>query len=205
MAENTDLLNAEDGDGVLLEYSDGAAGGASLTLPPDPENGERFRMRLVSRIRMLSEVGDKTRRPHKSADDMHVDPADAADTSEMSGEYEVNGDAYMRRDGSRVIISYTEHQNGERQFTEISFDENDPGLVSVHKAGFVTATFLLEEGRRHACKYKTPFMDFEMTLCTSYVDNKITGRGGNISFEYKLEMRGAATQRTEMHIALTPF
>ena len=85
----------------------------------------------------------------------------------------------------------------------MSFDPSVPGLVTVSKTGMVSTLMTIEEGRRHGCVYRTPFMDFEMRLHAVRVVNTVTAEsGGTIRMDYALEIRGAAAHRTVMELVL---
>jgi len=128
-----------------------------------------------------------------------------AEKHPASEEYSVSCDAEFVRVGDRCEIRYNECLDGETtQLTIITFDESVPGLVTVYKSGMATVTMTIEAGQRHSCIYRTPFMDFEMRLRATRVENSVSEAGGRILMDYALEIRGAVCHRTVMEIVVEP-
>jgi len=121
-----------------------------------------------------------------------------------SEEYSMTADAYLTLcDDGRAVISYRESLDGEtEQICEVSFDPELPGLVTICKSGIASTVMTIEEGKRHNCVYRTPFMDFEMRIRALRVDNTVTENGGTLRMDYALEIRDAVAHRTVMEISL---
>ena len=83
----------------------------------------------------------------------------------------------------------------EDSLTTVTFLKSDPSVVSMIRSGLVSTTLVFEEGKRHHCMYKTPFMPFEVCIRTIKVDNTIIGFG-SLSLDYIVEIRGAKAERT---------
>lgn len=184
--------------------------------------GKRFRMELSAKEYVLCDFSmyavDSEEAISESADQYseNEDPDSMTgeeilarifretERSPASEEYSVNCDANIRSDtNGRTIIEYRESIDGEtEQTTQISFDPQMPGLVTIYKSGAVATVMTLETGRRHSCIYRTPFMDFEMRIRTLRAENGITEDGGTLRLDYILEIKGAAAHRTIMEITL---
>ena len=108
------------------------------------------------------------------------------------------------RDG-RVILRYEESELSgmEGAVTEISYAENDPGLVTMERGGAFLTSFVFENGKRHICVYNTPIMAFEICIATKEVVNRLEDEG-YIFLDYVLELRGAGAERNKLRISVIP-
>lgn len=193
-------------DKTLCEYSDEESAFLKGALSPETE-GKHFRMELTAREYLL---GDFSMYAEQIVDSMSGEEILAkvfadAERDPASEEYSMVCDAYMISDGTgRTVVRYKESLDGEtEQTTEISFDADTPGLVTICKVGVGTTVLTIEEGRRHSCVYRTPFMDFDMRVRAVRAENTVTESGGMLRLDYALEIKGAAAHRTVMEITLT--
>ncbi len=108
-------------------------------------------------------------------------------------------------DGTRVSIGYTESDLSgmEGSRTTISYQKNEPTLVTMLRTGSVKTALVFEKGRRHHCVYETPIMPFEVSVHTTEVKNGIEGTGV-LFLDYAVELRGAQAERTRMTLTLLP-
>ncbi len=211
-------------DNTLCEYSDeeSAFVKGALSSNGGAEGTKHFRMEMRAKeyilcdFSMYAELSDEDmdptdrymqdRDPDQMTGEEFIAKAFAeAEKSPASEEYSVTCDAYLIEcDDGRTVIRYTESLDGEtEQITEISFEKDTPGLVTICKSGMGSTVMTIEAGRRHSCVYRTPFMDFEMRVRALRVDNGITESGGRLRLDYALEIRGAEAHRTVMDITLT--
>ena len=207
-------------DKTLCEYSDEESTLARGALSSEDEGVRIFRMRQTATEYILcdfSMFGDdpemdleelymQDRDPdHVTGEEMFAKAFAKAEKNPASEEYNITGDAYIiSEDDGRMIVCYMESLDGEtEQLTEIHFDKKAPGLVTICKTGMATTVMTIEQGQRHSCVYRTPFMDFEMRVRAIRVDNKITEDGGTLHLDYALEIRGAEAHRTVMDIMLS--
>ena len=116
---------------------------------------------------------------------------------------DINSIGIYTDNGERISISYneTEVTGMEGSTTTITFLKNDPNVVSMMREGAVSATLVFEEGKRHHCLYKTPFMPFEVCVRTIKVSNALLGAGA-LSLDYIVEIRGAKAERTKFSMQL---
>ena len=116
---------------------------------------------------------------------------------------EINSMGTLCDDGERFSVSYEETEatgmDGSR--TNVSFLHSDPQIVTMTRDGVVSATLVFEEGKRHHCIYKTPFMPFEVCVHTKKVVNRMLD-GGYIELDYIVEIRGAKAERTKFKMQL---
>ena len=101
----------------------------------------------------------------------------------------------------RVELFYDETElcGMEGSHTSISFDKTQPHIITKIRTGMVSATLVFEEGQRHHCVYKTPFMPFEVCVRSIKVKNLFLS-GGLIELDYIVEIRGARAERTNLSI-----
>ena len=102
---------------------------------------------------------------------------------------EINSFGELCDDGERVTVSYeeTEATGMEGSGTSVSFLKKDPAIVTMTRDGVVSATMVFEEGKRHHCIYKTPFMPFEVCVCTKKVVNRLS-EDGTLDLDYIVEI-----------------
>lgn len=116
---------------------------------------------------------------------------------------DINSIGSYTDDGERISISYneTEVTGMEGSTTTVTFLKSEPNVVSMIREGAVSATLVFEEGKRHHCLYKTPFMPFEVCVRTIKVSNALLGAGA-LSLDYIVEIRGAKAERTKFSMQL---
>ncbi len=116
---------------------------------------------------------------------------------------EINSVANFYEDDERVSISYEESEaNGmEGSVTTITFLKTSPETVTMTRDGAISATLVFEEGKRHHCIYKTPFMPFEVCVYTKKVRNGLF-TNDLLELDYFVEIRGAKAERTKFTLKL---
>ena len=109
-------------------------------------------------------------------------------------------------DGTRVTISYKEGEltGMQNARTSITFQKNEPSLVTMTRDGAVRTAMIFEPGRRHLCVYQTPYMPFELAVATKQVDNRLE-KDGTLHLLYTAEIKGANGQRTDFLMTLLPY
>lgn len=125
---------------------------------------------------------------------------------ESENRIDVTTEGLIRRRDGRIEIEYfeTELTGMAGACTCISFDEQNPELVTMIRTGSVATALVFEEGKRHVCAYNTEEAAFEICVNTSRVDNRMTERGGEILLDYCIEFRGASTEHTFIQIKAAP-
>lgn len=116
---------------------------------------------------------------------------------------EINSVGSFCDDGERITVSYeeTEATGMQGSLTSITFLKSDPHVVTMTRSGAVSATLVFEEGKRHHCIYKTPFMPFEICVHTTKVINAILSEN-SLALDYVVEIRGAKAERTKFNMQL---
>lgn len=107
----------------------------------------------------------------------------------------------------RIEVRYVEPevtQMGE-SVTAVSFEESDPGLVSVMRGGDVYTALVLERGVRHACVYSTEIMPITIYTTAKHVRNELTAEGGELELVYTVEAQGGIVQFNRMTMTVSPM
>ena len=138
-----------------------------------------------------------------SVDDIDVDNLPISEESPEPEILDINSLGTYLDDGERISISYSESEatGMEGSMTTVTFLKSDPAIVSMIREGMVSTTLVFENGKRHHCLYKTPFMPFEICVRTINVANALI-RGASLSLDYVIEIRGAKAERTKFSMQI---
>ena len=138
-----------------------------------------------------------------SVDDIDFDDIPMSEEDPEPEILDINSLGKYVDDGERISISYNESEatGMEGSTTTITFLKSDPSIVSMIREGVVSTTLVFENGKRHHCLYKTPFMPFEICVRTIKVSNAMLGVGA-LSLDYVIEIRGAKAERTKFSMQI---
>ena len=116
-------------------------------------------------------------------------------------EMEINTDGTLSYNDGRAEFSYNESEitGMEGSKTVISYAEEDPSIITMIRSGSVSTSLVFEQGKRHRCVYKTPYMPFEVCVHTLKVDNKLATEK-SLYIDYIIEIRGAKAERTKLQM-----
>lgn len=122
---------------------------------------------------------------------------------EPEGPIEMFSEGELYITDERVIIAYDESEltGMEGSHTQVRFERNQAGLVTMMRSGNVSTILVFEEGKRHICTYQTPYMPFEICVYTKCVKNTLL-ENGIIELDYIVEIRGAQAERTQFKIEI---
>ena len=117
---------------------------------------------------------------------------------------ELNSEGILSIDDKRASISYDESEltGMEGSTTEVGFDLDNAGLVTMMRHGSVSTVLVFEKGKRHICAYKTEYMPFEICVNTKDVQNTLL-ENGKIFLDYIIEIRGAQAECTLFTIEIS--
>lgn len=129
---------------------------------------------------------------------------DAEDEENNDGTIELNSEGVLCVDDKRASISYDESEltGMEGSTTEVGFDLDNAGLVTMMRHGTVSTVLVFEKGKRHICSYQTEYMPFEICVNTKDVQNTLL-ENGRIDLDYIIEIRGAQAERTLFTIEIS--
>lgn len=116
---------------------------------------------------------------------------------------EINTVGKICCENDRITVSYEESEatGMEGSLTSLTFLKSDPGIVTMTRSGMISTTLVFEEGKRHHCIYKTPFMPFEVCIHTTKVVNLLSV-GNTLELDYVVEIRGAKAERTKFKMQI---
>lgn len=136
-------------------------------------------------------------------DDMLEDAEERNEETEP-GTYELTTEGYLFS-GERISVSYKEAELSEdgECITEISFQKDDPGCITITRSGSLSAAFVIEEGKRQYSVYNTPYGALEMCVYARRVENSVSESGGALLLDYAVELKGMTAQRTKMRVKVT--
>ena len=122
---------------------------------------------------------------------------------EPEGPIEMFSEGELYITDERIIIAYDESEltGMEGSHTQVRFERNHDGLVTMMRSGNVNTILVFEEGKRHICTYQTPYMPFEICVFTKNVKNTLL-ENGVIELDYIVEIRGAQAERTQFKIEI---
>ena len=114
---------------------------------------------------------------------------------------EVNTNGTLTVEDGRIEFSYDESEitGMEGSKTAISYAKGEPSLVTMIRTGSVSTSLVFEQGKRHHCVYKTPYMPFEVCVHTLKVDNRLAS-DRSLYIDYIIEIRGAKAERTKLQM-----
>lgn len=133
-------------------------------------------------------------------------PEEAANPLEAPQKTEMITDASYHDDGHRVCIRYKESELSgmEGSTASVSFQKNEPGVITMLRDGSVKTALIFEERQRHLCVYQTQIMPFEVGVFTKKVHNGIE-KDGILQMDYTVEIRGAQAERTHLELRVLPY
>lgn len=105
-----------------------------------------------------------------------------------------------------ITLSYDEPvENGMgATHTQVVFDIDSPGRVTVLRSGALSMAMVFEEGKRHVSFYSTDMFSFEVCTVTAQLRNALTLCGGVLDLAYFVEIRGADMEHTRLCIQVEP-
>ena len=126
-----------------------------------------------------------------------------SENEEPEGPIEMFSEGELYITDERVIVAYDESEltGMEGSHTQVRFERNNDGLVTMMRNGNVNTILVFEAGKRHICTYQTPYMPFEICVFTKEVKNTLL-ENGVIELDYIVEIRGAQAERTQFKIEI---
>lgn len=117
--------------------------------------------------------------------------------------FRMTSECVLARENGRVSVKYKESAEGLPEWTtSVSYDEKEPGIVSIVRSGQLSHAFVIEAGVRHFSVYKTPYGPLEMCVRGRKVENELMEDGGRIYLDYSVELKGMSAQRTKMTLTV---
>ena len=119
---------------------------------------------------------------------------------------EMTVEGVLREDATHVYLSYKEGELTEMgdTTTTLSFQREEPRLITIARNGTVRSTMTFEEANRHVTVYETPYMPFEIATYASLIQNNLLDEG-KLRMRYTVEVKGANAEQTDLSLTLLPY
>ena len=130
-----------------------------------------------------------------------------SDKSAEPSPVEVMTEGFMKLDGERLTIKYFEPAqfDMEKQMTSLSFEPDNPDIVTMTRSGLCTTSLVFESGKRYICAYSAFGANFELCVNTFSLSNTLTFEsGGRIKLSYSIENGGETVSTVRMTVDVTP-
>lgn len=106
--------------------------------------------------------------------------------------------------GGRVVLSYNDSEllDGSNSGVELSFDASDPEVVTMLRRGDISAMMVFDKSNCHRSVYRTPYMNFDLEIRTSAVDNQLL-LFGRLNLNYVIDIRGISAERNDLTVIIS--
>lgn len=157
-------------------------------------NKIKFKINLTSKQSSYADISD------------HVIKVTADEPEYEKTEIYTEGTLTVSSDGTYCLCYDESELTGmEECSTNINFNENSRGFVTLLREGEYKTALIFESGHRHICVYHTPYMPFEMCIDTKKLENTISVFGGRLYIEYSIETNGMRCEMTKLTLECTPI
>lgn len=86
-----------------------------------------------------------------------------------------------------------------RAHTEIRVKDS---CVCVERSGDINSTITLQRGRRHNCRYQTPYGDILLEIIARQVDSQVNAGRGRLRLVYEIDYKAGQNSVKEMLIEI---
>ena len=117
----------------------------------------------------------------------------------------ITSEGKMTFDGKRVEICYVETMDDAGvAHNTLSFDVNDPSIVTLVREGAVSCVMTFSENGRYGGLYNMGFASFDFTVATKRISNKLSfEKGGVLLLDYNTELQGVAVQNSRFRFDIS--
>ena len=74
--------------------------------------------------------------------------------------------------------------------------------VTMTREGPEASQLIIERGRKHLCHYETGYGALTMGIYAEDIVNKLTAKGGNLKFKYRLDINSSALVTNELNVTV---
>ena len=126
---------------------------------------------------------------------------DLQTTAEGDDSLTITTRGMLRGTADDYSIFYDEdYGDGLRSKTEIKVQSRR--RASIVRRGDITTELTVEQGKRHACQYSTPYGDLMMGIFGLHVDSSVNEDGGELFLDYTVDFNGELTAKKKMKITI---
>ena len=101
------------------------------------------------------------------------------------------------------VISYddTEATGFENAKTSVEVFDNKKAVI--RRMGEMKSELIVENDKKHFCRYNTPFGDFTLGITSSAIENSLDKNGGRVKICYVLDINACYLGDFEIDITVT--
>ena len=117
----------------------------------------------------------------------------------------ITSEGKMTFDGKRVEICYVETMDDAGvAHNTLSFDVNDPSIVTLERNGSVSCIMTFSENGRYGGLYHMGFASFDFTVVTKRISNKVGfEKGGVLLLDYGTEIQNVPVQTSRFRFDIS--
>ena len=104
----------------------------------------------------------------------------------------------FRVENNTFYISYedSEATGFEGSVTEISVTDNK--YASIIRTGTTSSDLIIETGKKHHCRYETPYGSMNIGIYTNSINNKLSEDGGDLYLKYTIDINSSYMSDNEI-------
>lgn len=121
-----------------------------------------------------------------------------------SSKIELVSEGYLTAlaDGFEVAYNETQATGFEGSSTRLTYKNG--GYITMNRSGSWSSKLILEEGKRHLCRYGTPYGDLSVGVYTSMVSAHINDDGAKMEFHYTIDIGSETVGKYEIVLQAKP-
>ena len=124
---------------------------------------------------------------------------DMQTTPEGADGFEVTAMGYLLGNADNYTLGYEEDLgDGMKSRTRITV--NGQRSASIRRRGDVNTDIVVETGKRHSCRYSTPYGDLMIGVYAQDVYSAMSHRGGQLELNYTVDCNGSLIAQKQMII-----
>ena len=113
----------------------------------------------------------------------------------------VTAGRYYKRDG-HYYIRYEEGESGGFAGSVTTVKVDGERAVTLTRQGGTSSRLLLEQGRRHLCRYDSGEGLMMVGISGCRIHSALDETGGELQFQYMLDINAQLVSRNEVHISI---
>lgn len=117
-------------------------------------------------------------------------------------ETELTTTGTFRIENNNFYISYedSEATGFEGSVTEISVKDNK--YASIIRTGTTSSDLIIETGKKHHCRYETPYGSMNIGIYTHSIDNGLSENGGDLYMKYTIDINTSYVSDNEIILSV---
>ena len=124
---------------------------------------------------------------------------DLQTTPEGSDGVEVTAMGYLKGTENDYTLGYEEDfGDGMKSRTRITV--KGQRSASIERRGDINSDIVVETGKRHSCRYSTPYGDMMIGVYAEDVFSAMSRRGGQLELNYTVDCNGSVIAKKQMII-----